>query len=757
MLALFGAAIAQDAGTVAQDPAGDPTCPCIDVRMILDSNQSEFLYAARHGKDPDLYRYPNDYGSSLCRAWDEALEPSCAHADGRPLQPRPEFCTKAWCYVDREVCKESVHDVEHSLFFPTASPLLFFSYGTCGSSVSPYYADRTVATVEPGSTLEIVLPMMTHPRHFKRYPDGTVAIGAGPLYRNDSVPWEGSMIEYAQALRNTTPYAAFKFTHTSLYSMARYGSSWTAAVNDVATGVSSVSTSDFWVTAERTALVQFTSSIGSDRMMLWAKRPKKKTGFWARASKVFEPLHWSVWLMCVMVAFVVACLLNLVFTVESPARRAIKEARSKKITWAEALDVLGHRILHSFGVNGLLFLGRDETFPETTALLIIAVGFSFFILIITTAYTANLAAILTHDAPGDYIRSMEDAIAKGARVCTPGAILTTVKYQYPTGTFVRLTTSVGAALDQGECDAFIFAYAVVREQSFVDAMCKHDMASMQTVLDVPLAFPATSSAVAPFSHYIHKMPLGRNTYQDQYERPFWVDRCPGPGGRVWQDIGPAARVDDVEQLYVTHFSGALIALFAFIIAAWSQLEGHRVVEVASHVKAKHFVKSLNLLKGVKEHLAPAEYKKKLVHFFACVEVVEKRMMDWENTAPIASAQHFLQGLEILTTFKDDLDSALFKQKLEHYFACLQMAEKRMVEWERAASVACADHLMKGLELLKSYEDDLDPATYKEKVAHYLACIEVVEKRMIEHMVPASSASTTATTTTNLTLPVHIII
>eukprot|EP00966_Prymnesium_polylepis_P283273 6545551-Prymnesium_polylepis.1 len=64
---------------------------------------------------------------------------------------------------------------------------------------------------------------------------------------------------------------------------------------------------------------------------------------------------------------------------------------------------------------------------------------------------------------------MEDAIAKGARVCTPGAILTTVKYQYPTGTFVRLTTSVGTALDQGECDAFIFAYAVVREQSFVDA------------------------------------------------------------------------------------------------------------------------------------------------------------------------------------------------------------------------------------------------------------------------------------------------
>jgi hypothetical protein len=52
----------------------------------------------------------------------------------------------------------------------------------------------------------------------------------------------------------------------------------------------------------------------------------------------------------------------------------------------------------------------------------------------------------------------------------------------------------------------------------------------------------------------------------------------------------------------------------------------------------------------------------------------------------------------------------------------------MVEWERAASVACADHLLKGLELLTSYKDDLDPATYKEKVAHYLACIEVVEKR-----------------------------
>ena len=69
---------------------------------------------------------------------------------------------------------------------------------------------------------------------------------------------------------------SFNYTWTSLYSRQLYNNSlWTAAVGDVGHGTVDLGLSDFWVTTERSALVDFTVPIGADYIELWVKRPDK--------------------------------------------------------------------------------------------------------------------------------------------------------------------------------------------------------------------------------------------------------------------------------------------------------------------------------------------------------------------------------------------------------------------------------------------------------------------------------------------------
>ena len=358
--------------------AADPACPCIDARELIPpgANRSELLVAITRA-NPPLYVYPPDYGSTLCDTWDATLEPYCVNADGSSVEAPASYCPKAWCYVDLQACKRSEHDVSRSLRFPELGTL-HFSYGTCGSNASlDTYRDSTLLPIVPGSVLDVVIPGMRHPQHFKRHPDGSVARGIGPLYFDASIPWEGSMINYMEALIRTTPWGAINFTHTSEHSLASYPRrAWTAAVHDVGVGAASVAASDFWVTAERASLAQFTSQIGSDRMTLFVPRPRAQTGFWQRAKTIFEPLHWTVWLMLILaplgMSLVQQFLLNVIADDDQPAWSYVQAAWERRISWSTAITEASREVVKTFGVNALLLLGRDEAFPRSPALLILA-------------------------------------------------------------------------------------------------------------------------------------------------------------------------------------------------------------------------------------------------------------------------------------------------------------------------------------------------------------------------------------------------
>ena len=58
------------------------------------------------------------------------------------------------------------------------------------------------------------------------------------VYFDDSVPWEGSMIEFLGAILEISPFAGFNYTFTSPASrLAVPNSWWTATVYDVQKGL----------------------------------------------------------------------------------------------------------------------------------------------------------------------------------------------------------------------------------------------------------------------------------------------------------------------------------------------------------------------------------------------------------------------------------------------------------------------------------------------------------------------------------------
>ena len=161
---------------------------------------------------------------------------------------------------------------------------IFYSFGTCsdgipttGESLAYLAATDSIATIGAGQMLQVAIPTMDFPIHFKRDASGAVVLGVeDDLYYDDSVPWEGSMINYMDAILSIAPYAAFNYTYTTPTSRVVFpDSKWTATVHDVQKRVVDIGGSDFWVTAERTGMVAFSASFSIDLicMTLWISNP----------------------------------------------------------------------------------------------------------------------------------------------------------------------------------------------------------------------------------------------------------------------------------------------------------------------------------------------------------------------------------------------------------------------------------------------------------------------------------------------------
>ena len=89
---------------------------------------------------------PLDYGASLCEAWDS----DSARCSG---EPRPDWCSSRWCYVNASAC-ERPNDVTEVLEATQAG--LAYSYETCGN-LNSYSQERHFSALR-GRTIRVSYP-----------------------------------------------------------------------------------------------------------------------------------------------------------------------------------------------------------------------------------------------------------------------------------------------------------------------------------------------------------------------------------------------------------------------------------------------------------------------------------------------------------------------------------------------------------------------------------------------------------------------
>ena len=362
--------------------AEDPTCPCIDVSSLFgeylattavasllrtqgqeDCQDGDILgphVSVDHGlTGDDRFCYPITYGSNGCQAYDALLKGDYACNTAEGVDP-PSWCASAWCFVDMEACRRSDLSMSGANSWEDITPY-FFSYGTCAADDTVDFAleySKATTTIPydgSGEVFRVGIPTMVWPMHFKRDATGAVVLGVeDPLYFDDSVPWEGIMIDYMDALLSVAPYAGFNYTFTTPVSRLAFPESkWTATVFDVTKKVVDMGASDFWLTAERTAMTAFASAFSIDLHHLWVLRPTKDDSFLTVASKVFVPFSNNLWLLLLGVTIAMSFVEVYLFRDDwrdGSGKDAWKEAKGfiakTKVIFGEWGTYLGRSAMH---------------------------------------------------------------------------------------------------------------------------------------------------------------------------------------------------------------------------------------------------------------------------------------------------------------------------------------------------------------------------------------------------------------------------
>uniref|UniRef100_A0A0G4GZX1 Ionotropic glutamate receptor C-terminal domain-containing protein n=1 Tax=Chromera velia CCMP2878 TaxID=1169474 RepID=A0A0G4GZX1_9ALVE len=227
-------------------------------------------------------------------------------------------------------------------------------------------------------------------------------------------------------------------------------SKFTATTYDVGVGNFDMSISGFYESLERRTLTDFVSPVGEDLMYVATSRLSKSfTG--ESVTNAFRPFTFTVWL-AVLGMTVVSSFLYLFleysmndedFEQKQTKRNLLlrNPCRAMYLTWRS------------------LFSASAEHSPVGFAGRLMTLGFGFFVLVILSSYTANLASILTTQRTSGRVNSITDIEENRLTLCVQSATISTFAALYPR---VKTTTGVGwvkllEMYDNNECQAILFS------------------------------------------------------------------------------------------------------------------------------------------------------------------------------------------------------------------------------------------------------------------------------------------------------------
>jgi hypothetical protein len=265
----------------------NPACPCIDPWVDLSAADAAALggtHVIRMSPDSSPQDVNASHGAAGCAKYDDHMQPLCRNVQGEvPDSGRPEWCGSSWCYVDPDNCWAPHSpsalawlDSELEALLPPDG--LSYSYHTCGN-IDAYSSDSAFEEIS-GRALRVSYP-------------GDSSTGYTILTHPDGSK-DGSVV---QLMRDIAIEAGFSWeVHpVSADSSARYSSSYTACVHEVALNRTDMCIGNFWMTESRMLLAPFTSWVYSDEFRLIVPLQEEDQSYWTLLQTPFKPFTRAAW------------------------------------------------------------------------------------------------------------------------------------------------------------------------------------------------------------------------------------------------------------------------------------------------------------------------------------------------------------------------------------------------------------------------------------------------------------------------------
>lgn len=421
-------------------------CPCIsNSSFVFASLQAELAAANRSVL----------YGMQGCKAYDENNSVvGCAENE-------ESFCLNPWCYVDTELCplSEDACEAAGGIVGGDASPhcrsrpsspsavvnsVSEYSYATC-NSVNTYDTSSLNAPLA-GKIIKVAVDAWAPWVVMRTHASGSQEYG-GALYDF-----------FREALLVFDPAVQVELVEgwATEASRAKFASSYTACVHDVAVGNFDLCVADLWRTPEREQISPFSTPLRQDHFYLVVPIEITEDTMLSRLQKPFAPFKGETWLAvvaCVICMSLILCVMRLGSGGYCRKRRdadlrmcIVELGRSAAEVWDDLLQ------------------GAASAEAPSPALKFFRYGFQFFLVVIMASYTASLASLLVvqRQAVGA-IEDIESALEQGIPICTPTALLPVLKSTYPAGIFIDsgYSESGPRMLYAGTCGAVVLPQGTI--------------------------------------------------------------------------------------------------------------------------------------------------------------------------------------------------------------------------------------------------------------------------------------------------------
>ncbi|KAL1529028.1 hypothetical protein AB1Y20_010348 [Prymnesium parvum] len=611
-------------------------CPCLNDTSYFEfartSEGSSFsLSFASSGRSGELangqmLRYPLQYGLGRCHAWDDGLPPFC---NGAP--PRPSFCSTAWCFVDTSRCRGTSASFRKTHLL---DPLpLYYSYEACAQdddlqallrarAAEEQWVSFTVLTPLAGVALTVGFAALSPPSHFKRDERGAVVATGHPryeeIYKDDSIPWEGISVEYFGALLAEANRLGLNVSAAHTYvsggARRRHANPWTAAVDDVGAGLLDASPGNLWPTPERLKLAPFTLPFKDSEFWLLVPRPASESSSepaFSQLSRCFLPFTGALW-GAIFGATLCVGLLHAYFAMrfEPHGGGVMGTASSFRRRWSTVLRTSWRGGGDDGSSSGQLWTGAAQAAGEllsggvgldvervgSAGGRVLYLGWGFFVLLVISSYTANLAAFLTQEGlQKGYPSTVEELRQNGDEICVSEVVLQLAKARYPGVRFVGSLTEetvLNEAYRGGQCRAALLDGTAidVAPETYGKRVCDAGVGVPpgQTlgVLNSEYAIPVRQEYVGAFSYLIRSL-AERGVTVESFELPYKVRKnCTySIGAQPSSNLHPAIALPEMSAAFAVLFvSGVLAVVLAELRLAREKPAVGKPVEAVVHAR-----------------------------------------------------------------------------------------------------------------------------------------------------------------------------